>query len=203
MIRDSFEGKQFVRLAANINVAKLVDEIERNKELFEIETFRQDFKGSPFKSTRAIPCRMSFDSKIELTEDELIEKLKTIGISEREAIDMQYYDYLPNVYDAVMLLAHVVRAERIGRVLVTKLLAGGAIGAHKDFGLYHDYYDRFHIVVSGKGCQFRSGDEWVCMMPGEVWWFNNNDEHEVINDTDADRIHIVMDFKLQGNKKCK
>jgi quercetin dioxygenase-like cupin family protein len=200
MIREKFAGKQFCRIALNINTSHLLEEIEDNADLFELETFRQDFEGSPFKATKTIPCRMTYENYGELTMAEYVEKLKTNGITSTEAIELQYYEFLPRVYEAVMTLAHVVRAERIGRVLVTKLMAGGRIGAHSDLGEYHQYYDRFHIVVSGKGCEFRCGQEWVTMLPGEIWWFNNIDEHEVHNNTDVDRIHIIVDFKLRGNK---
>jgi len=131
----------------------------------------------------------------------MVYRLKTVGVTEREAEDTAFYDHFPEVYKAVMTLASVVKAERIGRVLIAKLLSGGHIKPHKDFGAYHDYYDRFHIVLSGKGCMFRSGSEWAHMLPGEVWWFRNSEEHEVTNNTDVDRIHIIIDFKLRGNKQ--
>ena len=38
------------------------------------------------------------------------------------------------------------------------------------------------------------------MMPGEVWWFYNNIEHEVWNESDSERDHIVIDLKLKGDK---
>ena len=99
-----------------------------------------------------------------------------------------------------MNLAAGLKAEQIGRVLVTELASGGHIKQHRDFGPYHDFYDRFHLVLGGKGCHFRCGREIVKMLPGEVWTFNNRDVHEVWNDSDTPRYHIVVDFKLRDNR---
>lgn len=190
----------FTRIVTGLDFSSINKELEANEALFDLNDFRQKFKGSPFSDTSFIPCRMSYDLDHEPTEEELVEHLKTKGVNNIYAVDTPEYSKLPMVYEAVMSLAALVKAEQIGRVLVTRLNPNGHIGAHKDFGQYHDYYDRFHIVLSGKGCHFRSGKETVKMMPGEVWWFWNNDEHEVWNDSDVARIHIVIDFKLKGPK---
>lgn len=190
----------FTRIATDLDFSAINKELEANDGLFELNDFRQRFNGSPFVDTSFIPCRMSYDFEYEPAEDELIEHLQTKGITNIFAVDTEEYAKLPLVYEAVMSLAALVKAEQIGRVLVTRLNPNGHIKPHKDFGEYHDFYDRFHIVLSGKGCHFRSGKEMARMMPGEVWWFYNNDEHEVWNDTDVARIHIVIDFKLKGNK---
>lgn len=199
MIRHLLKGN-FTKIAENMDFSVIINEVNNNLDLFDRNDFRQKFKGSPFKNTSFIPCRMSYDLDYEPTEEELIEHLKTKGITNIYASDTEEYALLPKVYSAVMDLAALVKAEQIGRVLVTRLNPGGHIKPHKDFGAYHDYYDRFHIVLDGKGCHFRSGEQIVKMMPGEVWWFYNNDEHEVWNDSDVARIHIVIDFKLKGDK---
>ena len=32
------------------------------------------------------------------------------------------------------------------------------------------------------------------MGEGELWWFDNKQEHEAINDGDEDRIHMIFDL---------
>lgn len=182
-------------------------EILDHQDLFATkyeQDFRQNFKESPFKDSPTIVCRMSFDD-IEMegdtpTEEELVRHLKDKGLTNLEAYDTPIYLDLPNVYGAVMWLASMLKAERIGRVMIARLNAGGHVLPHKDYGPYHDYYDRLHICVGGKGCHFRCGRELVKMLPGEVWWFHNNDEHEVWNDSDTPRDHIIVDLKLRGDK---
>lgn len=192
--------RNFELLASGMDCALVQDEIEAQESLLDKSTFRQSFKESPFKDTQFIGCRMTYDLDHEPTEEELIEHLKTKGVTNTNAVELEDYYQLPHVYTAVMQLAAALQAEQIGRVLVTRLFPNGHIGAHKDFGEYHNFYDRFHICIGGKGCHFRSGKETVKMMPGEVWWFYNNLEHEVWNESDSNRDHIVIDLKLRGDK---
>jgi hypothetical protein len=39
----------------------------------------------------------------------------------------------------------------------------------------------------------RAGDERVRMKAGELWWFNNNMQHEAFNESDDSRIHVIFD----------
>jgi len=193
-------SRNFELLVSGLDLTLLQDEIEQQAELFDKSTFRQNFKDSPFKDTQFIGCRMTYDLDHEPTEEELIEHLKTKGVTNTNAVELDDYYLLPQVHRSVTALAGAIGAEQIGRVLVTRLFKGGKIGAHKDFGEYHNFYDRLHICVSGKGCHFRAGKETVRMMPGDVWWFYNNVEHEVWNESNVSRDHIVIDFKLRGDK---
>ncbi|MEL6920992.1 MAG: aspartyl/asparaginyl beta-hydroxylase domain-containing protein [Pseudomonadota bacterium] len=40
----------------------------------------------------------------------------------------------------------------------------------------------------------RAGDEEVRMKTGELWWFDNKAEHEAMNDSETDRIHLIFDL---------
>lgn len=168
------------------------------------QDFRQNFEQSPFKDAPCIVLRHSYDA-IEMegdepTEEELVKHLKDKGLINLQADDMPAYNNMPDVYELVQWLARLMRAEQIGRVMIARLVSNGHILPHKDFGPYHDHYDRFHIALAGAGCYFRCGREVIKMMPGEVWWFYNNDEHEVWNDTDTPRDHVIVDLKLKGDK---
>jgi quercetin dioxygenase-like cupin family protein len=80
--------------------------------------------------------------------------------------------------------------------MINKLKAGGRIYPHADTPVHAEYWDRFHIVLQSQpGSNFRCDDEWVNMETGDVWWFNNRLEHEVVNNSDDDRIHLVCDIR--------
>jgi hypothetical protein len=86
--------------------------------------------------------------------------------------------------------------ERLGRVMINKIEPGGRIFRHADTPVHADYYSRFHIVLeSHPGVEFHCGDEAVYMPTGSVWWFNNALEHEVINASPGDRIHMIVDIR--------
>jgi quercetin dioxygenase-like cupin family protein len=107
--------------------------------------------------------------------------------------------YLPEVCKVV---TGVSQNRNVGRVLVANLKPGGLIGKHIDEGLYAQHHDRYHLVVtSNPDVTFSCGDEHVTMSPGEIWWFNNQIEHMVHNNSDHNRIHIIVDLLKETNDK--
>ena len=92
----------------------------------------------------------------------------------------------------------LVKGERLGRVMINKIAAGGRIYPHEDTPEHTDYYTRFHIVLqSSAGCILKAGDEQLEMRTGDVFWFNNKLTHEVINNSGQDRISMVVDIKVK------
>jgi hypothetical protein len=58
------------------------------------------------------------------------------------------------------------------------------------------YYQRYQIPLSIKpGVVFHCGDEYLSMQPGDAWWFNNQLEHSVTNDSTEDRISMLTDIR--------
>jgi hypothetical protein len=88
--------------------------------------------------------------------------------------------------------------------MINKLRAGGRVFPHADTPEHANYWDRYHVVLkSGPGCNFRCGDEWVHMPPGRVWWFANQLEHEVVNNSPDERIHMIIDIRTFHGPQLK
>jgi hypothetical protein len=89
--------------------------------------------------------------------------------------------------------------------MITKVAPGKGIRAHKDvLGAYAHYYTRYHVVLQGfEGSIFACGDEQVCMRTGEVWWFNANEMHEIKNASGEDRVHLLIDLRVQSDRQPK
>ena len=87
-----------------------------------------------------------------------------------------------------------VRAVRIGGVMITRIPPGGRIEPHADDGWHAKYYNtKLYVVLqSNPQCVNRVEDERVSMAPGEVWYFDNLKEHEVVNDGPDDRITLII-----------
>lgn len=98
----------------------------------------------------------------------------------------------PVIFD----LMRVVEGEQLGRVIITRLAPGGWITPHRDEGAPATYYDRYQIGLQVlPGVLFRAGDETCEMQSGEVWWFDNTQEHEVRNNSAQDRIVMIVDIR--------
>lgn len=188
-----YQGMNFSKVLAEISAPEL-------NPIFDKDITRGNFEGAPFKDTRSLICRQSVEEGIPegANEIECLLHRAEFGINGMQAYDTPDYAYVPEVYNAIMSLAAALKVEQIGRLAVTKLLPGGHILPHRDFGTYFDHYDRVQLAIGGEGCYFRCGKEVAKMMPGEVWAFNGREVHEVWNDSSSIRYHIIVDFKVKG-----
>jgi hypothetical protein len=60
------------------------------------------------------------------------------------------------------------------------------------------YYERYQLpLTTGPGVVFRCGDEVAEMATGDCWWFNNQLEHEVINNSGQDRLSLIVDIRTK------
>jgi len=101
------------------------------------------------------------------------------------------------VRDIVLNLMRRVGGVQLGRVLITRLAPGKKIAPHADQGAPADFFQRYQIALQSlPGCTFRSGEEVIQFASGEVYWFDNTLEHEVINNSAADRIVMIVDLRI-------
>lgn len=185
--------RNFMQLAVGADVAPLNFAIKRQPELWKEDTYLRDYPQGPFGQIESIMLRFPAKSVHE-TEEELQRHLSTYD--QHENIDYPAYKLLPEARALIMPLMTRVAGERLGRCIINKIAPGGVIFPHADTPVHAEYYSRFHIVLqSAPGVVFRCDDEQVYMGTGEVWWFNNKLEHEVINNSAVDRIHLVVDIR--------
>ena len=185
--------RNFMQLAAGTDVAPLNFAIKRQPELWKEDTYLRDYPQGPFGEIESIMLRFPVKSVFE-TEEAL--QAAAVHYDQHENIDYPAYKLLPEARQLIMPLMARVAGERLGRCMINKIQPGGRIFPHADTPVHADYYTRFHIVLqSSPGVAFRCGDEQVYMATGEVWWFNNKLEHEVINNSATDRIHLVVDIR--------
>jgi mannose-6-phosphate isomerase-like protein (cupin superfamily) len=80
-------------------------------------------------------------------------------------------------------------------VRLLKLAARSSIREHKDYKLgFEDGEMRVHIpVVTNLNVAFFLEGEQVTMQEGEAWYIDLNLRHRVENQSDSDRIHLVID----------
>ena len=185
--------KNFLQITHGVDVLPLLLAIKRRPELWKEDTFLRDYPQGPFGEIESIMLRFPVKSVHE-TEAELQNHLSKYD--QHESIDYPPYQVLPEARELIMRLMARVGGERLGRCMLNKIAPGGRIFPHADTPVHAEYYDRFHIVLeSNEHTLFKAGDETVHMRTGEVWWFDNTQMHEVINQGETDRIHLVVDIR--------
>lgn len=172
---------------AMVDTVPLLNQVVRQPHLWKADTYLRDYPQGPFGDTETIFLRFPPASVTELERGEK---------DQHECVWMDGSLHLPAARPLIFGLMAKVEGERLGRVMVNKLAPGGRVFPHADTPAHADYWDRYHVVLqSGPGCNFRTGDETVHMPTGQVWWFQNALEHEVINNSADDRIHMIVDIR--------
>lgn len=195
--------KHFHILTRNQDVNPLVLAIKRRPELWQEDTFLRKYPQGPFGETESIMLR--FPVVATGLSDEEIEAYKENrlpGHDQHESVEQPAYKLLHEARPLVMGLMARVQGERLGRVMINKIVPGGRIFRHADTPVHCDYWTRFHIVLQGlPGAVIKCGDfeggaeEAFSMSTGDVFWFNNALEHEVTNNSADDRISMVVDIR--------
>lgn len=174
----------FQCLASNVDVIPLMNAIMRDPALWNQHTLRTAHPGTAHSQVDDIWLRFN-----ETEDPEAV-------VDDKECVNYPAWWALPQARPIIFDLMRRIEGERLGRVLVTRLRPGGKIDPHVDGGAPATYYDRFHVVLNAApGCLFRAGDEKVQMATGQVWWFDNTKEHEIINNGADDRIHLIVDIR--------
>ena len=85
---------------------------------------------------------------------------------------------------------------KFGRILLTKLIAGQKITPHID--IIYDYFNiarRFHVpIITNELVDFYVDGEKKNLKEGECWEINNKKIHQVINNSNKDRVHLLFDI---------
>jgi len=185
--------KNFLQIAHGVDVTPLLLAIRRRPELWKADTYLRDYPQGPFGEIESIMLRFP-EKSVHETEEALRRHMASIDI--HESIDYPAYKTLTEARALIMPLMTRVEGERLGRCMINKIAPGGRIFPHADTPAHAAYYDRFHIVLASNDQSiFRAGDETVQMRAGEVWWFDNAQEHEVTNNGATDRIHLIVDIR--------
>lgn len=193
--------KNFLQIAQNAAVLPLmlaIQRMDKSHGIWKEDTYLRDYPQGPFGNTESIILRFP-DRSVHQTEEALKDHLA--NFDQHENYDQPIFKTLSEARVLVYNLMAAVQGERLGRVMINKLNPGGVIFPHADTPVHAEYWDRFHIVLqSAPGSNFRAGDEWVHMKTGDIWWFNNRIEHEVVNNSDTERIHMIVDIRT--SKPC-
>jgi hypothetical protein len=83
---------------------------------------------------------------------------------------------------------------------VMRLAPGSVIKEHSDPGLqFEEGVARVHIpVLTHPGVEFYLNGSRVVMAAGSCWYLRLSDPHRVANRGTTDRVHLVIDLKVNG-----
>lgn len=107
-------------------------------------------------------------------------------------------DHLP-LRDIVDPLMRAVGGIELGGVLITRIKPGQLCKPHVDPGWHARHYEKFAVqIASAPGQAFHFRDGSLVTKPGDVFWFDNAHEHWVTNDSDYERITMIVCIRKEG-----
>lgn len=99
-----------------------------------------------------------------------------------------------NIWPFRKFAEDIANGAPLGRVIIARLSPLGQIDEHTDEGDYSEAYTRYHLCLIGYSI-FRSGDETVTMVPGQLWKVNNHIPHSVKNLWTTPRVNLIVDIQ--------
>lgn len=172
--------------------ADMLEEIKYNSILWDIDRRRPN-SNRKLMSTACITLRHAVEGKyvdFETADDML------------DTVDTEFVTPFPKTMGHLKRIAEELNAK-LGRVYFERIIKSSVIYPYKHFGSYYDKHHRFFIVMeSPLGTTMRSGNEEVIMMPGELWWANTKERHDMDNpSTDVHVSHLIFDLQLTPAKQ--
>lgn len=176
---ESFNYKLF----GNFNVEKIIEHINKFNDEWLLDSERQSLvykeRRNPHLYTNTYiiqdhPLNWSYGSKINsVVKDNIL--MSTL------------FEIINKLED------HVV--GKSARVLLIKLEAGKDVTEHVDNGDYLSTVRRYHIpLITNDKVFYTVNSETISMKKGECWEINNLKPHSVINNSNEDRIHLLIDI---------
>ncbi|MBA3773832.1 MAG: aspartyl/asparaginyl beta-hydroxylase domain-containing protein [Ramlibacter sp.] len=177
MIRLLWEG---------LDVAPMKKALAKNPHLWDQQCARTEPEDSPHHGLSDIWARFSDPKTIQAD-------------GSHDSVWYQPADVLP-VREVVFPLMAAVKGERLGGVLITRIKPGQVCKPHTDPGWHARYYDKYAVQIEAAPEQaFYFEKESLVTRPGDVFWFDNSLTHWVTNDSQIDRITMIVCIKTERN----
>ena len=184
--------KSHALVCNTLDVLPLQKELLENYDKFDRYDYRRTFANSPHAQMQDIWARYN-----DVTPFEAKGSLEGFN-EEHDSVWYPVVESIPAIKKVVFDLMRIVDGERLGGVLITKLPANGHIARHTDSGWHAQYYDKFYVpILNAKGSVFGFDDGVIDPELGQAWWFDNSNPHWVDNDSDTDRLSMIVCIRTE------
>ena len=170
-----------VKKHAQYDVTELHNYINNFSDEWMIDTSRQQRPNTPHKHTNTYNV---YTSSIHWKHGQKF-------ITNKVSNDEKLLELLEPILQDLERIHDGIR----GNVLLIKLTAGEDVALHEDAGDYLMLARRNHVpIITSGNVVFGVGSERINMQIGECWEINNSRFHWVDNNSDIDRVHLLVDI---------
>jgi hypothetical protein len=183
--------RNFHQIGQNVQVFPIMHAVMRRKDLWNLNNARTATPNSPHREANDIWLRYC-----DVTPESTVESV----INDHKTHCFPAWSELPEVRPVIFDLMRSVNGIELGRVIITHLGPGKRIYPHSDSGSYAKLFERYHVLLqSDNGCVFKCGGEEVTMKTADVWWLDNTQVHEVVNNSGNDRYSLIVDIRCHDD----
>lgn len=172
-------------VSSGLNVAPLVYQLARHPELWNQHTMRTEAYGTPHREVDDIWVRYNpwrnFKGDPEAFNAEHVS---------------EWYPcvhFIPAAWSLARQVMRKVGGKTLGGVLLTRIPPGGQVRPHVDHGWHAGHYEKFAAQIKGNKDQaFCFEGTELRPEPGDLYTFDNSKRHWVTNDSDSERITLIV-----------
>jgi hypothetical protein len=168
-------------LPQQFDVSSVNAELSYHPELWDQHPWRTEHPRSPHREASDIWVRYN-----------AIENLGPHFNDPHEAVWYPVAGLLPSAQKLAETVMEAVGGAKLGGVLITKIPAGKQVYPHVDQGWHALHYEKFAVQLAGNSEQsFCFDDACLSALPGELYQFNNQARHWVLNPTTQQRVTLI------------
>jgi hypothetical protein len=177
-------------IADGFDVEPIRQSLSEQPELFGLHRQRAQFYMSPHSGMSDIWVRYN-----DIANYKSLEDMSTFN-DRHESVWYPSASRINGLRSLIFKLMQHVEGERLGGILITKVPPGGSIAAHTDAGWHAEYYSKFYVPIQNDpGARFCFTDGVIEPNLGEIYWFDNSVVHWVENNSNKDRIAMIVCIK--------
>lgn len=177
-------------LPFRFNPRPLLDQLERHPQVWNQIRMRTSHPRSPHREVSDIWVRYN-------ALDNLVEGMSIDAFNgPHESMWYPVLEHLPAAKELAENLGQKLGATALGGILITRLSPGCQVYPHIDRGWHAETYEKAAIQLKGCADQafcFQDGE--LSAEDGESYWFHNTVPHWVRNDSDRERITLIVTFR--------
>lgn len=179
--------KGFVPIAKNLDISDIINEVNSNSDLWDKHPYRRLAPNTPHKEMTDIWIRAN-----------TVESIGKNWCDVHYPIWYEAAEKLPLTKQFCLDLMYWLKGESLGHVMITKIPPGGKIDRHKDVAWHAQFFDKFYLQLQGSDKQtFNTDDHKFAAKTGDLYWFNNQRDHWVDNDSEIDRMTLIVCVKIE------
>ncbi len=172
-------------IASGFDVRPLRDQLARNPDAWDMHNGRTASYATPHKAVSDVWVRYNAWSNFH-------GDMQAFN-AEHESSWYPVIHQIPAAWSLCRRVMRYVGGHRLGGVLITRIPPGGEVKPHIDHGWHAGFYEKFAVQVAGNGKQaFCFEDSELRPEPGELYTFDNSRLHWVRNDSDSERITLII-----------